>query len=91
MLGILKKEKPEKVALNLQNKENQRVAIKASLDYKIPLQYKGDGLFFMDTKRVKDDAVRGFLRQLNDSSVGRIAGAMFKDQKCDYLVIYDKN
>ena len=89
MLGILKKEKPEKVALDLKNKENQRIAIKASLDYKIPLLYKGDGIFFMDTKHVKDDAVRGFLKQLNSSSVSRISSAIFKDQKCDYLVIYD--
>lgn len=89
MLDIFKKEKPEKVALNFQSKENQRAAIKASLDYKIPLFYKGDGIFFMDTKRAKDDTVRGFLKQLNNLPVGRMAVAMFKDQKCDYLVIYD--
>ena len=90
MLDIFKKEKPEKVALNLQNKENQRVAIKASLDYKIPLFYKGDGIFLMDLKRIKDDKILSFFKQLINSSVSRIDGAIFReDPKCDYVVIYD--
>ena len=90
MLDIFKKEKPEKVSLNLQNKENQRAAIKASLDHKIPLLYKGDGIFFMDTKRVKDDKVLSFFKQLVNESVSRIEGAIYReDPKCDYLVIYD--
>ena len=90
MLDIFKKEKPEKVALDLQNKENQRVAIKASLDHKISLLYKGDGIFFMDTKRAKDEKVLSFFEQLLNGSVSRIEGAIFKeDPKCDYLVIYD--
>ena len=90
MLDIFKKEKPEKVALNLQNTANQRVAIKASLDNKISLVYKGDGIFFMDLKRVKDDKVLSFFKQLKDEAVGRIEGAIFReDPKCDYLVIYD--
>ena len=90
MLDIFKKEKPEKVALDLQNKENQRVAIKASLDHKISLLYKGDGIFLMDLKRVKDDKIISFFKQLLNESVNRIEGAIFKgDPKCDYLVIYD--
>lgn len=90
MLDIFKKEKPEKVALDLKNAANQRVAIKASLNHKIPLVYKGDGIFFMDLKRVKDDKVFNFFKQLKTESVSRIEGAIFReDPKCDYLVIYD--
>lgn len=91
MLGILKREKPEKVSLNLQNVDNQRVAIKASLNYKIPLLYKGDGIFLMDLKRAKDDKIYGFFEQLINESKTKIEGAIFReDPKCDYVIFYDK-
>ena len=90
MLGVFRKEKPEKVALNLQNPVNKRAAIKASLDNKIQLIYKGDGIFFMELKRAKDDKVYAFLKQFVSESVSRIEGAIFReDPKCDYLVLYD--
>lgn len=90
MLDIFKKDKPEKVSLNLQNPTNQRVAIKASLDNKITLTYKGHGVYFMDLKRVKDDKILNFFKQLSTESVSRIEGAIYReDPKCDYLVIYD--
>lgn len=91
MLNILKKEKPEKASLNLQNTENQKVAIKASLDHKVPLIYKGDGIFLIDLKHAKEERLKGFLEQFISESVDRIQGAIFRDDpKCDYVVIYDK-
>ena len=91
MLSILKKEKPEKASLNLQNAENQKVAIKASLDHKVPLIYKGDGIFLIDTKHAKDERLKGFFEQFISESVDHIQGAIFReDPKCDYVVIYDK-
>ena len=89
-MAIFKREKPEKVALNLDNNENQKVAIQASLDHKVPLIYKGDGIFLMDLKYTKDENVYNFLKQLITKSETRIQGAIFReDPKCDYVVLYD--
>lgn len=91
MLDIFKKEKPEKVALNLQNPINQRIAIRASLNHKIKMVYKGDGIFLLELKRAKDEKIVDFFNQLTSESVDHIHGAIFRDDpKCDYVVIYDK-
>lgn len=90
-MALLKKEKQEKVALNLQNPANQKLAIRASLDYRIPMIFMGDGIYVLELKRVKEDSIRGFLRQLTTESETRIKGAIFReDPKCDFLVIYDE-
>lgn len=90
MLPIFKKQKQEKVALDLQNPENQRAAIKASLDNKVPLISKGNGIFFVDLKRAKDDRLYGFFKQFIAESVNCKQGVIDKDDpKCDYIVIYD--
>lgn len=89
-MAIFKKEKPEMVALDLSNAANRKIAIQASLEHKIPLIYKGDGIFFMDTKHVKTKNTYDFLKQIVDKSETRLHGAIFReDPKCDYLVIYD--
>ena len=89
-MAIFKKEKPEKVALDLDNSANQKIAIQASLNNKVPLIYKGDGIFLMDLKHAKDENIYNFLKQLITQSKTHIQGAIFRgDPKCDYVVIYD--
>jgi len=89
-LALFKKEKQEKVALNLQNPDNQRAAIKASLDNKVPLISKGNGIFFVDLKYAKEDRLYGFFKQFISNSVNCRQGVIDKDDpKCDYIVIYD--
>ncbi len=90
-MALLKKEKQERVALNLQNPANQKLAIKASLDHRIPMIFMGDGIYVLELKRVKEDNIRNFLRQLTTESETRIKSAIFReDPKCDFLVIYDE-
>ena len=89
-MPFFKKEKQEKVALNLQNPDNQKAAIKASLDNKVPLISKGNGIFFVDLKHAKDDRLYGFFKQFISNSVNCRQGVVDKDDpKCDYIVIYD--
>ena len=89
-MQIFKKQKQEKVALNLQNPENQRAAIKASLDNKVVLINKGNGIFFVDLKKSKEDKLSGFFRQFIEESVNCKQGVIDRDDpKCDYIVIYD--
>lgn len=89
-MALFKKEKQEKVALNLQNPDNQRAAIKASLDNKVPLISKGNGIFFVDLKYAKEDRLYGFFKQFISNSVNCRQGVIDKDDpKCDYIVIYD--
>ena len=89
-MALFKKEKLEKVALDLQNNANQRIAIKAALEYKIPMMSLGSGVYLLDLGRVKDDQIRNFLKQIIAQSETRIKGAIFReDPRCDYLVIYD--
>lgn len=89
-MAILKKEKQEKVALNLQNPVNRKAAIQASLDCKIPLVYKGDGIFLINVKHSKQEKVLDFFKQFISQSVNCIQGGIFReDPKCDYLVIFD--
>jgi hypothetical protein len=90
MIPILKKPKQEKVALNLQNPANQRVAIKASLDHKVPLLSKGNGIFIIDLKKSRDDKIYDFFKQFIAESVDCRQGVIDSDDpKCDYIVIYD--
>lgn len=89
-MAIFKKEKPEKVALDLENTTNRKIAIQASLNNKVPLIYKGDGVFFIDTKHTTIDNIYNFLKQIIDKSETRIQGGIFRgDPNCDYLIIYD--
>lgn len=89
-MPFFKKEKQEKVALNLQSPENQKAAIKASLDNKVPLISKGNGIFFVDLKYAKEDRLYGFFKQFISNSVNCRQGVIDKDDpKCDYIVIYD--
>ena len=89
-LAIFKKEKQEKVALNLQNPDNKRAAIKASLDNKVPLINKGNGVFFVDIKYAKGDRVYNFFKQFISESVNCKQGVIDRDDpKYDYIVIYD--
>ena len=89
-MPFFKKQKQEKVALNLQNPDNQRAAIKASLDHKIPLINKGNGVFFLDLRRAKDDKIYSFFKQFISESVNCRQGVVDRDDpKCDYIVIYD--
>ncbi len=89
-MPFFKKQKQEKVALNLQNPDNQRAAIKASLDHKIPLINKGNGIFFLDLRRAKDDKIYSFFKQFISESVNCRQGVVDRDDpKCDYIVIYD--
>lgn len=91
MLGIFKKEKREKLALNLQNPANQKAAIRAALNNKIPLINKGNGIFFVEIKRAKEQQLRNFLKQFLDASENCQQGVIDKnDPKIDYIVIYDK-
>lgn len=89
-MPFFKKEKQEKVALNLQNPDNQKAAIKASLDNKVPLISKGNGIFFVDLKHAKEDRLYSFFKQFISNSVNCRQGVVDKDDpKCDYIVIYD--
>lgn len=89
-MALFKKEKLEKVALDLENTANQRIAIKAALEYKIPMISLGSGVYLLDLGRAKDDQIRSFLKQIIAQSETRIKGAIFReDPRCDYLVIYD--
>lgn len=89
-MPFFKKEKQEKVALNLQNPDNQKAAIKSSLDNKVPLISKGNGIFFVDLKHAKEDRLYGFFKQFISNSVNCRQGVVDKDDpKCDYIVIYD--
>lgn len=89
-MTLFKKEKLEKVALDLQNNANQRIAIKAALEYKIPMMSIGSGIYVLELGRVKDDVTRSFLKHIITQSETRIKGAIFRgDPRCDYLVIYD--
>ena len=89
-MAIFKKEKPEKVALDLQNQANQRLAISASLTYRIPMIFMGDGVYLLNLSHAKEDNIRKFLKTIVSESKTRIKGAIFRDDpKCDYLVIYD--
>lgn len=89
-MPFFKKQKQEKVALNLHNPDNQRAAIKASLDHKIPLINKGNGIFFLDLRRAKDDKIYSFFKQFISESVNCRQGVVDRDDpKCDYIVIYD--
>ena len=90
MLSILKKQKEEKVSLDLQNPANRRVAAQASLNYRVPLLSKGDGIFFLDLKHTKDENLTKFFRYFVSKSVGRIQAVIDRDDpKCDYIVIFD--
>ena len=89
-MPIFKKPKQEKVALDLQNPVNQKAAIKASLDNKVPLLNQGNGIFFLDLKKAKRDRVYGFFKQFISESVNCKQGVVDKDDpKCDYIVIFD--
>lgn len=89
-MALFKKEKQEKVALNLQQPENQKAAIKAALDHKIPLISKGNGVFFLDFKRVKDQNIYDFFKQFIAESKNCRQGVIDRDDpKYDYIVIYD--
>ena len=91
MVMIFKKNKREKLALDLQNNMNQRAAIKAALDNKVTLNYKGEGLYFVDLKRAKGDSVEKFLRQFMKTAVNCTQGLIDReDPKYDYILIYDK-
>ncbi len=90
MISILKRPKREKVALNLQFTYNQRAAIKASLDNKVPLINKGSGVFIVDLKKAKGDNVYKFFKQFISESVDCKQGVIdTEDPNCDYIVIYD--
>ncbi len=89
-MALFKKEKLEKVALDFENNANQRIAIKAALEYKIPMISIGSGVYLLDLGRTKDDQIHKFLKQIITQSETRIKGAIFReDPRCDYLVIYD--
>ncbi len=90
MLQIPKKAKQEKVALNLQDPENQKAAIRASLDNKVPLINKGNGIFFVDLKHSKDDRLYSFFKQFIATSKDCKHGVIDDgDPKYNYIVIYD--
>lgn len=89
-MPLFKKDKQEKVALNLINPDNQKAAIRASLDNKVPLINKGHGIFFVDIKHAKDDRVYNFFKQFISESINCRQGVIDKDDpKYDYIVIYD--
>lgn len=89
-MSLFKRQKQEMIALDLQNPENQRAAIRASLAHKVPLINKGNGVFFVDLKRFKDDRVYDFFRQFVSEAVNCRNGIIDSDDpKCDYIVIFD--
>lgn len=88
-MALFKKEKQEKLGFDLQNNENQKALIRASLNYKIPLINKGRGVFLVDTKHTKD--LEGFLKEFMDNSTNCKQGVIDRnDPKTDYILIYDK-
>ena len=90
-MQLFKKKKREMVALNLQNPENQRAAIKASLDTKVPLINKGNGVFFVDVDHAKGDKLYNFFKKFIETSTNCRQGVISReDPKTDYIVIYDK-
>lgn len=89
-MSIFKRPKQEKVALDLKNPKNQKVAIKASLDNKVPIISKGDGIFLIDIKSVKQDRLFKFFKQFISESENCRQGIVDRDDpKCDYIVIFD--
>lgn len=89
-MALFKKEKLEKVALDFENNANQRIAIKAALEYKIPMISLGSGVYLLELGRVKDEVARSFLKHIIAQSETHIKGAIFRgDPRCDYLIIYD--
>ena len=90
MLDIFKKGKQEKLGLDLQNPYNQKVAIQASIDNKVPLISKGNGLYFVDVKHVKSAKLYAFLKQFIAEAYNCKQAVIDKeDPKCDYILIYD--
>lgn len=90
-MNLFKREKKEKLGLDLQNPINQKAAVQASLDNKVPLISKGNGLYIVDTKGVKDSRLYNFLKQFLMNSVNSHNGVIYKeDPKYDYILIYDK-
>ena len=90
-MPIFKKDKKEKLGLDLQNPENQRAAINAALDNKIPLISKGNGVYLVDEKHSKGDSIEKFLKQFMKSSVNCHQGLIDReDPRYDYILIYDK-
>lgn len=90
-MNLFKRDKQEKLGLDLQNPINQKAAIQASLDNKVPLINKGNGLFMVDIKHVKEKNLYQFLKQFINNSVNSRQGVVYKeDPKFDYILIYDK-
>ena len=90
MLDLFKKNKQEKLGLDLQDPYNQKAAIQASIDHKVPLISKGNGLYFVDIKHIKSEKLYEFLKQfIANSSNCQQAVIDREDPKCDYILIYD--
>lgn len=89
-MPLFKKDKPEKVGLDLQNPVNQRAAIQASLNNKVPLISREGNLYLVDTKHAKADNVQKFFEEFIRNSVNCKQGLIDRDDpKCDYILIYD--
>ncbi len=89
-MPLFKKDKPEKVGLDLQNPVNQRAAIQASLNNKVPLISREGNLYLVDTKHAKAENVQKFFEEFARTSVNCKQGLIDRDDpKFDYILIYD--
>lgn len=89
-MPLFKREKQEIVGLDLQNPINQRAAIQACLNNKVPMRNPEGNLYILDTKHAKADNIQKFFEEFARTSVNCKQGLIDRDDpKYDYILIYD--